>query len=335
MKVTISDIAKSVGVSTTTVSRYLNGNYEYMSYETRKKIEQAIKEYNYVPSNVARTLKSKRSKTVGIIVNTLRYQVAAQTLMGINDVCIEHGYGTVIYSTDDDPEKEQRAIQMCLNQQIDGVVIIPSQTEAKPYLDIAKTGIPVVLCTRSLEDWPYSSVYVKHDEMIRNMLRHLKEEGFEKVHFLLDVPTFHKRWMGAVFAQEAKTLFDMEQEDSIVFVGREDPKIQAVLDAFRSKYPNEKKAVMAVNTHTLFLLLKEIERQEIQVPTELGVCGYDSIGWSELVHPGISAMQQPMRQMGMTAGKELMRCIQEKSNGNTKHGLSGINYYRASTKLIE
>ena len=96
-RVTISDIAKAAKVSKTTVSRYLNGNYGYMSAETRLKIEQIIKHYNYVPNSVARTLKSKKSGMIGVIVNTLRYQVGAQTVTGINDICSKNGYGTIFY----------------------------------------------------------------------------------------------------------------------------------------------------------------------------------------------------------------------------------------------
>ena len=79
-KVTISDIAREVGVSKTTISRYLNGSYGYMSDKTRRRIEQVIEQTGYVPNNVARTLRSKKSNLIGVVVNTLRYQVGAQTL---------------------------------------------------------------------------------------------------------------------------------------------------------------------------------------------------------------------------------------------------------------
>ena len=90
-KATITDVAREVGVSKTTISRYLNGGFEYMSDKTRQRIEAVIKELNYVPNSVARTLKSKRSMLIGVVVNTLRYQVAAQTVTGINDVCTQNG----------------------------------------------------------------------------------------------------------------------------------------------------------------------------------------------------------------------------------------------------
>ena len=86
-RVTISDIAKEVGVSKTTISRYLNGNYGYMSDKTRQRIEQVIREKDYVPNSVARTLRSKKSKLIGVVVNFLHYQVGAQTVTEINNVC--------------------------------------------------------------------------------------------------------------------------------------------------------------------------------------------------------------------------------------------------------
>ena len=231
-KATISDVAKEVGVSMTTISRYLNGNFEYMSAETKQRIEEVIAELNYVPNSVARTLKSKKSNLIGVIVNTLRYQVGAQTVTGINDVCARAGYSTLVCCSVDDPKKEARMIQLCLNQQVDGLVIIPCNDSPAPYLELCQRGIPVVLCTRRIKDWPYSCVYVQHDELIINMLLHLKEEGFEKVRFLQDVDNFHKKWMGEVFAKWAEKLFGMTKEESVVLVGREVPMVPEALEQF-------------------------------------------------------------------------------------------------------
>lgn len=333
MRITISDIAREVGVSTTTVSRYLNKNYDYMSYETRQRIEQVIEKYNYVPSNAARILKSKHSKNIGVVVNTLRYQVAAQTLTGINEICAGNGYSTVIYTTDDDPEKESKALQKCINQQVDGIVLIPCQNIVQPYLNITNYGIPIVMCTRRFEAWPYSSVSVKHDEIINNMVLHLVEQGFEKVQFLLDEPNFHKRWMADIFADLAKKYFNMSPCDSVVFVGRQNPNIGENIDAFLSKYQTNHKAIMAVNTQTLFLLLKEIEKRKLVMPNDVGICGYDALGWSELVYPGITIMRQPMKETGRKAGEELVRCLKLNTLGDRKIRLAGENFYRGSTRL--
>lgn len=177
-------------------------------------------------------------------------------------MCNKYGYGTVVCCSDDDPDKELEAIQLCQNQQVDGFIIIPCLEKSNRYIELCQRGTPVVLCTRRLTDWPYGCVYVKHEEMIGQMMVHLKEQGFEKVQFLLDVNNFHKRRMGDAFAQRAKELFDMEPDESIALVGRKDPKIPEALDQFKAKWVGTRKAVMAVNTHTLFLTLQELERRD-------------------------------------------------------------------------
>lgn len=332
-KATITDVAKAVGVSKTTISRYLNGSYEYMSAETKQRIEEVIAQLNYVPNSVARTLKSKKSKLIGVVVNTLRYQVAAQTVTGINDVCARNGYGTVVCCSDDDPDKEAQGIQLCLNQQVDGMVIIPCEHSPQHYLELCERGIPVVLCTRRIKGWPYGCVYVRHDVLIINMLLHLKEQGFEKVRFLQDVDNFHKKWMGDVFAEWAQRLFGMERAESVALVGREDPLIPEALDKFLSEYPGQKKAVMAINTHTLFLTIKELERRKIRIPEEIGVCGYDAVGWSELVYPGISSIRQPMDRMGAAAGEKIVRCLLDGGMSEGQLALDGTLAFRQSTQL--
>ena len=112
--------------------------------------EKVIRENDYVPSSVARTLKSRKSGIIGVIVHTLRYQVGAQTVTGINEVCNRYGYGTMACCSENDPAKELQAIQLCLNQQVEGFVIVPAVESIEPYQAICEKGTPVVLCTRNL-----------------------------------------------------------------------------------------------------------------------------------------------------------------------------------------
>ena len=116
-----------------------------------------------MPSSVARTLKSRKSGIITVIVHTLRYQVGAQTVTGINEVCNRYGYGTMVCCSENDPAKELQAIQLCLNQQVEGFVIVPAVESIEPYQAICEKGTPVVLCTRNLPGWPYGSVYVRHE----------------------------------------------------------------------------------------------------------------------------------------------------------------------------
>ena len=272
--------------------------------------EKVIRENDYVPSSVARTLKSRKSGIITVIVHTLRYQVGAQTVTGINEVCNRYGYGTMVCCSENDPAKELQAIQLCLNQQVEGFVIVPAVEPIEPYQAICEKGTPVVLCTRNLPGWPYGSVYVRHDELIEKMMLHLKEQGFERVQLFQDEDTFHKRRMGQVFVRSAAKLFGMNETEAIAMVGRTETRVPEAIDALLHGEPERKKAVFAINTHTLFLVLRELEHRKVRIPDDLGVCGYDALGWSELVYPGISSIYQPMRQMGVQAREKIIEALQ-------------------------
>jgi len=334
-KTTISDIAREVGVSKTTISRYLNGNYAYMSSETRQRIEDVIQKNGYVPNSIARTLKTKRSRLVGIVADTLRYQVAAQTITAIQDVCIQHGYGTIVYRSNSSVQTESEVIQLCLNQQVEGLVIIPCENSAKRYLELCKRGIPVVLSSRNIPDWPYGCVYVEHRDLIRGMLEHLREQGFERARFLVDNMGFHKQMMAAYFSEFTAEYFHMTPEESVVNVGRDSGLIREALLRLRGDYPGKRKAVMAVNTHTLFLTLQEMRSLGLEAPADLGVCGYDAVGWSKLVGSGVSSIRQPMDKVGTVAGEKIMRCLRENQLDAGRTTIEGHLFFRDSTRLVK
>lgn len=332
-KITISDIAKEARVSKTTISRYLNGHYDFMSVETRERIEKIIKENDYVPSTIARTLKSKKSGMIGVVVSNLHHQLGAQTVTGINDICRENGYITIVQSSNDDPEMEEKAIQICLNQAVEGIIIIPCDNKIDRYVKICEKGIPVVLCTRKISGWPYSSVYVRHDLLIKDMLVHLRDQGFEKARFFVDVKNFSKQWMADSFSQGAKELFGMSSDEAIRWVGRNGRDIEQEINTFLREYPSKRKAIMAVNTHILFLTLRELGARKIQIPKDIGVCGYDAIGWSELVNPGVTAIKQPLDRIGILAAETMMDILRRDSENSQKIALDGQLHLRNSTKL--
>lgn len=309
--ITIADIARAAKVSKTTVSRYLNGNYSNMSAGTREKIDGIVRETGYIPNNLARTLKSKKSGMIGVIVNTLRHQVGAQTVTGINEVCTRNGYSTIVHCTEGDEKAEEYAVSLCLRQQVEGIILLPCSGRIEPYLEIGRNGLPVVLCSRECPGWPYASVYVRHDRLIESMLLYLQGRGYERVWMLQALDDHYMRWAADVFADSAVRLLGMDGAEAVQWVGREMDSVEGVLDELMQRYPGQKKAVMASDTHTLFLVLHELMRKGIRFPEDFEVCGYDAVGWSQLVYPGISVIRQPMGITGSQAAEVMVRSLKE------------------------
>ena len=122
-KTTIKDIAHKAGVSATTISRYLNGRYGYMSEETRSKIENIIKETGYRPNNVARSLRSNASQIIGIIISDIRNQFFTAILDSINREAIKTDYSLSITVSNNSPTVETALIHKLIDNGIDGLLI--------------------------------------------------------------------------------------------------------------------------------------------------------------------------------------------------------------------
>ena len=121
--ITIADIARQANVSTTTISRYLNGKYEYMSEQSREKIARIIKETGYRPNKMARGLKMQQSRVIGFVVADIANPFSSILAKGINDACRKAGYSMTLANTDEDPALERNAIRSMLDQRVDGIVI--------------------------------------------------------------------------------------------------------------------------------------------------------------------------------------------------------------------
>src|SRR5699024_7278625 len=111
-KVTIADVANLAKSSKSTVSQYLNGRYNYMSLDTKRRIEDAIKELNYQPNYVARSLKQKKTSTIGVIVANILHVFSTEIIRAIEDYCQLNQFHVIVCNADDDPNKEKIYIEM-------------------------------------------------------------------------------------------------------------------------------------------------------------------------------------------------------------------------------
>ena len=149
---TIKEVAEKAKVSKTTISRYLNGKYEYMSVETKERIEKVIDELNYRPSNIARSLKAKNSNVIGCIIADIGSPFSSIVVKGINDVCNKAGYHVLFANTDNDPENEIKSIQSLMDNKVDGLIINTAGHNDEYLLELKKNGLNIVLADRCLED---------------------------------------------------------------------------------------------------------------------------------------------------------------------------------------
>ena len=316
--ITINDIAERVGVSKTTVSRFLNGKYEYMSMETRRKIQDTIDELEYRPSLIARSLKTKQSKQIAILLHALTGQTVAQLLNGICEILNDNDYSPVVYNCAGRKELERTFIMNCVDQQVSGILLSPTERDFTAAIQTQEGGIPIVMVDRYNDDWPYDAVYVNHESLIGQMLRHLCERGYQDVAFFYSnrdiMSTKHLRLQAFTRFFSNGSAPDGCNGTVCHLRAGEDLLAEAkrAFALFLGRDSSRKKAILASDVDMLNLVLSAVKQLRIRVPEELGICGYDAWGWAKLITPAVTTIEQPLYEMGKDACQLLLSRIQGK-----------------------
>jgi LacI family kdg operon repressor len=198
---------------------------------------------------------------------------------------------------------------MCVSQQVDGIVLIPVDTDCIYYNKIHENGTPIVICTRPREDWKYDGVYVDNVALCRMAWNHMYDNGYRRIALLSDYKILGS---SKILREEAFIHFAAEKMEmdgnSLIFRVETSPElIRKALEAMKNRYPDEKKAVFAIDTNLLFLTLRELNGLNMRIPQDFGICGYDLLGWSELTPPGITILIQPFYELGLAAGRQILR----------------------------
>ena len=153
-KATMADVAVAVGVSKTTISRYLHGDYEFMSEETRKKIQDVVEELNYRPNRAAQSLKSDRSNCIGFTIADIGNPFSSLLIKGVQSECRKRGCQLLIADADNNKDQENKNIESFFNEQTDGVIINSVGNNADFIKNTCQMeeSKPVVLLDRTYKD---------------------------------------------------------------------------------------------------------------------------------------------------------------------------------------
>lgn len=313
-KVVIDDVAKLAGVSKTTISRYLNGKFEYMSENTRKKISRAIEELDYRPNNIARSLKSNKSKLIGVVIADLTNPFSSLIIKGIGDGCKVRGYNMVIVNSDNDKTKEEEYIKSLLDQRVEGFIVNSTGYNEELLIDIKDKGTPVVMLDRILREDKFDSVTSNNYEMTSETINYLIDVGFNSLCFFTQgiKKISPRKEREQAFVDVCNKRLDKSNFSVCVIDCEREVNLEVEICKFLSNYSG-KKAIFAVNGVVLLKILCSIEKLSKKIPDDVGICGYDNWGWASLIPPGITTIAQPSYDMGFEAAKILIDRIE---NGN-------------------
>lgn len=309
---TISDIANEVGVSTTTVSRFLSGQYQYMSKNTRERIRIVIQKHNYRPSLVARGLKSSRSYLVGVVMPQVHRIASSHSLRGICMACNDSAYSPIIVSIENDTATEEKKVQELLDHRVDGILTFTGSGDVY-YKRAIDAGVPVVRVDRCVNCQPIDSVSLNHYEVVRDALLNLTVSGYTKIAVLVNrismspYSTLNSRLRAYYdFIAETDKLEPIEYSVD----GGNIYSLQDVISRFISSYPNDQKAIFVPAVDDLSNINWVCQLMGLRYPHDLAILGYVLEDDAMAASAEISVISQPVNAMCREALKLLTARIE-------------------------
>ncbi|MCM3124217.1 MULTISPECIES: LacI family DNA-binding transcriptional regulator [unclassified Mesobacillus] len=310
-KVTMQDVAEKAGVSKSTVSQYINNRYEFMAEPTRKRIQEAIRELGYIPNFVAKSLKQKKSSTIGVIVANILHTFSTEIIRAIEDACELSHFHMFVCNADDNPEKERDYINMLLAKQVDGLIIFPTADNKCLYEELKQSNFPVVFVDRKIEQPIYPTLMLNNERAAEIAVRELLKKGHNKIGAVSmsisqKVSPRVERITGFKRTLEENGI--APNEDWITAADRKEigPALEKLW-----KQEDRPEAFFATNDLSLIELLKFLRKKNLKVGEDVSVIAVDDSDFLEIAATPISAIKQPTFQIGREAAEELFHLIAE------------------------
>jgi LacI family transcriptional regulator len=306
--VTVRDVALQAGVSQATAARALGG-YGYVSETARRRILTAARALGYLPNNAARTLASGTSNIIGLVAGDIENSFFATAARGLADVVEEFGYTLIIANSDEDVARERRAVDSLRANKVDGLVVAPADSRDGTHLaDAVSAGTPIVLLDRTVRGLAVDSAVSDGLAGTTAAMRHLLAQGHRRIGMVTNCAHVQLTSMAMRHRGWADTLRSagIKPDDSLLAVASSpmEDGYRATLELLTG--PKPPTAVIAANNFMTIGALRAVRELDIVLRRDLSLVAFDDFELLSLYEPPITAVAQPVRQLGREAGKLLL-----------------------------
>lgn len=313
---TIKDIAKALGLSTSTVSRALRDSYE-ISPETKRLVLEYAEKNNYHPNPIALSLKERRSRSIGVIVCEIANSFFSQAINGIENIAYNNGYNVIIAQSRESFDREMLNLQYLTSRSIDGLIIsVSTETKDFSYLkELNKKGLPIVFFDRIVDEIETHKVRVDNYKGAYDATSHLINCGYRRIAAIgnSEVLSITRERIGGYTA--ALTDNGIEVDPSLIRYCQHGGMIAAEVDeAIKELFQLRQKpeAVFASSDKLTTGCLRNFKVRNISVPDDIGLIGFSNTDLTELLDPPLSVIKQPAFEMGEISTNLLLQLIESK-----------------------
>ncbi len=332
MNVTIKDIARMAGVSTSTVSRILNNKVGFISEATQEKVLKIAKEHSYVPNHFARSLVTKKSKIIGIIIPDILNPFFTEMIRGCDDMVQKLGYSMIMLNSDDDKEKEKKHLDYLGQLSVDGIILASGSLTSN--LDIInKYKIPFVAVDKIIKENKHcvGVVYSDNRKAAYLATKHLITKGHTKIVFLCGAknsPSSQERFIGYCAAMNEGNL---PIDNNLVYFGEYLHGFGYLITKKLIESNYDFSSICCMSDMLALGAMKALREKRISVPRECAVIGCDDIFLNDLIDCPLSSVKRRPYDMGSRGVEILISYIEQKNQEFVDECLEPILIVRETT----
>jgi DNA-binding LacI/PurR family transcriptional regulator len=307
--ISIKDIAKMADVSHSTVSRALRHS-PLINRVTAEKIRRIAEESGYRASAVARSLVTRQTRTVGIVVTTIADPFAAGVVSGIEDAANDRGFSVILANSNADPDREVRVVRAFEERRVDGIIVTSSRAGAMYTPMLEQMRIPIVLLNNQHPSEFVHSVMIANIDASQEATGYLIELGHRRIAYLGDRnggQSDSERFAGYRRALEAAGV-PFRPELMVHGDGKPEGGMRAIAQLLA--LPEAPTAVFCYNDMTALGALRQIRTNGLRVPQDISLIGFDDLYIAQYTDPPLTTVRQPMRQMGRMAMETLLHLLE-------------------------
>jgi len=309
---TLRDVATAAGVHPATASRALNpGTRLLVSEETARRVGAVADRLGYRPNPVARSLRTRRSHTIGVLIPDLNNPLFPPMIRGIEDRLAEHGYVALIGNTDIDMAKERLVFDQMRARHVDGFVLATAITGSPILAAAAEADVPVVLMNRTSPDYPFSSVTVDNEQGVRAAVAHLVSLGHTRIGHIAgpqDTSTGEARLRGFRSAMAAHKI--PVAESQVAYASGYSLEEGARCGAELLAAGRDLTAVVAGNDMLAIGCYGALDELDLRCPEDVSIIGFNDMPFVDRLRPPLSSVRFPHYQLGTEAATLLIERIE-------------------------
>lgn len=309
----IKEVAKLAGVSKSTVSRVLNDS-ESVTEHTRQKVLRVIESINFLPNSIARSLKGKKTKTIGVIVPDIGNPFYFEVLKGIEKVLDKKGFNIILCNSEYNDQKELKYISLLASKKADGIIFAAASNNSSGVKKLVIWDIPFVVLDIPQKNISTNIVMIDHSEASFTATKYLIENGHKEI-AIIDLPRRGDDSAFIIGYKRALSEFKISVNDKLIIKAR--PDIYGSYVALKGLLLNKIKfsSVIAISDIAAVGAYKLAEKFKLKIPQDISVIGNDDIPLAKYLNPSLTTMRHPKFLLGLKGAELLLENILNNKTG--------------------